>query len=216
MKKILTQTRDGVAMLGLLTMPHDFDPAKESLPMIVFLHGAGERGYDVDSLARHGIAKHFLADQDYKGVRVLTFSPQCPEGMTWSHVLFRTRDFIEDAINETNADRDRLTVTGMSMGGYGTWDMLETFPGYFAAGAPLCGGGMTWRCSLIGKTPVWAFHGTEDASVPYLNSFYMVERLRRAGGNVKLTTLAGYPHDCWTHTYSETGLVEWLAAARRE
>ena len=216
MKKILTQTRDGIEMLGLLTMPHDFDPARESLPLIVFLHGAGERGYDVPLLCKHGLAKYFLEDQDYKGLRVLTFSPQCPEGMTWNHVLFRTRDFIEDAIRETNADRDRVTITGMSMGGYGTWDMLQTFPGYFAAGAPLCGGGMEWRCSEIGKTPVWAFHGTDDFCVPFRNSFYMVERLRRGGGNVMLTALEGYPHDCWTHAYSETELIAWLAAARRE
>ena len=89
---------------GYVTTPHDFDPSKESLPMIVFLNGAGERGPNIDNVRTHAIPKLFVRNPDYKGLRVLTVSPQCPADMTWNHLAFPVMDWIRAIAKELNAD----------------------------------------------------------------------------------------------------------------
>lgn len=217
MKELLTHSRDGVTIPALLTKPTGFDPTKESLPLILFLHGIGERGDDIrEGRVIHGFTEHFIADQDYHGLRVLTLTPQCPMTTIWTHLLPLLKELTDRVVAETNADPARVTVTGLSMGGFGAWDMLQTYPDFFAAGAPLCGGGLPWNMDKLKNVPVRAYHGTEDDAVPFGASVYMVEALRRAGGDVTFTEMPGYGHDIWTDVYGKTDLIEWLAAARKK
>ncbi len=199
----------------LITTPAGFDPAKESLPLIVFLHGAGERGTDISKLRVHGIAKLFSADPDYKGLRVVTFSPQCPEGSNWNQLAAEVMQLIEYICGEYNIDRDRVSLTGLSMGGYGTWELGMQFTDFFSAYAPICGGASTWRIGVLRDKPIRVFHGDADDIVPLNNSVEAVEALCAAGGHPEFTIYPGVGHDSWTKAYEETDLIEWLAAQKR-
>lgn len=199
----------------IMTTPSGFDPSKESLPMIVFLHGAGERGDDLELVKVHGIPKYFCADNDYRGLRVITLSPQCPADRVWNHMPDQIMDLIEHVASDMNVDKKRITLTGISMGGYGTWEMACMYPDYFAAVAPICGGGMVWRAGALTKLPIRAFHGTDDFAVPYNASVEMVEAIKHLGGNATLTSYDNVGHDSWTSAYEKSDLIEWLAAAEK-
>lgn len=209
-------TKSGINELRyIMTTPTGFDPSKESLPMIVFLHGAGERGDDLELVKANGIPKYFCADNDYRGLRVVTLSPQCPADRVWNHMPDQLMDLIEHVASDMNIDRDRITLTGISMGGYGTWEMACTYPDYFAAIAPICGGGMVWRTGALTKLPIRAFHGTDDFAVPYNASVEMVETINHLGGNAVLTSYDNVGHDSWTSAYETSDVIEWLAGAKK-
>jgi predicted peptidase len=195
----------------LLTTPSDFDPKTEHLPLILFLHGAGERGVGEQKLSVHGIPRYFGANADYGAHRVITLSPQCPEGEVWIHLTALVKALLDDVVKTYGADPDRLSVTGISMGGFGTWDLLCSYPDTFAAAAPICGGGMSWNIHT--KTPVRAFHGDADGSVPLKNSLEMVDALNAHGGHADLTIYHGCGHNSWTRSYEQTDLIAWLAGA---
>ena len=199
----------------IMTTPSGFDPSKESLPMIVFLHGAGERGDDLELVKVHGIPKYFCADNDYRGLRVITLSPQCPADRVWNHMPDQIMDLIEHVASDMNVDKKRITLTGISMGGYGTWEMACMYPDYFAAVAPICGGGMVWRAGALTKLPIRAFHWTDDFAVPYNASVEMVEAIKHLGGNATLTSYDNVGHDSWTSAYETSDVIEWLAAAEK-
>ncbi len=199
----------------IMTTPSGFDPSKESLPMIVFLHGAGERGDDLELVKVHGIPKYFCADNDYRGLRVITLSPQCPADRVWNHMPDQIMDLIEHVASDMNVEKKRITLTGISMGGYGTWEMACMYPDYFAAVAPICGGGMVWRAGALTKLPIRAFHGTDDFAVPYNASVEMVEAIKHLGGNATLTSYDNVGHDSWTSAYETSDVIEWLAAAEK-
>ena len=197
-----------------LTEPCDFDPEKESLPLIIFLHGAGERGYDIEQVKMHGIPKLFAHDEDYHNLRVITLSPQCPPDKVWDHLAFELMELIEYIAAEYNADRSRISLTGLSMGGFGTWEMGLTFPGYFSALAPICGGGQSWRAPVLRNTPIRAFHGDADSVVPVSRTQEMIRAVENAGGNPSFTVFKNTDHDSWTQAYESTDLIEWLAAQK--
>ena len=161
--KHMTFGTDGFGMNYLLTAPTDFDPKTEKLPLIVFLHGVGERGDNIEKVKLHGIPKYFGKDENYRGLRVLTLSPQCPMGFVWANLVREIKELILTVAEEMNADPDRITITGLSMGGFGTWEMICAYPDLFAAAGPICGGGVPWR--LLGLThfpPIRTFHGDAD------------------------------------------------------
>lgn len=197
---------------GLVTTPTGFDPAKERLPVILFLHGAGERGKDLELVKVHGIPKLFGADPDYHALRVITLSPQCPDGMVWNHLIYPLRTWLLAAVKALGADETRIAVTGLSMGGYGTWDLLETFPTLCCCGAPICGGGMEWRAESLRTLPIRVFHGLDDTAVPFAKSLSMVDAIRQCGGDVELSAYDKVGHGSWARAYEQTDLVEWLAA----
>ena len=197
---------------GIITTPTNFDPAKESLPVIVFLNGAGERGTSPDLLLRHAIPKLFVRDPDYHGLRVITMSPQCPEGMTWNHLAFPAMDWIRSAVKEYNGDESRISICGISMGGFGTWEMLCTFPDYFSCGAPVCGGGLSWRADLLRGQHIRVYHSVDDGCVPFSYSVQMVEAAKRNGAHVTFFPTDGYDHNCWDNAFEETDLIEWLVS----
>ena len=214
---IFTRPAEVCAQLsGIVTVPTDFDPAKESLPVIVFLHGAGERGdgspADIQRVKVHGIPKLFSADPDYHGLRVITLSPQCPTGMTWNHLAFPLMKWIDEACAELNGDKKRIAITGLSMGGFGTWEMLCTFPERFSCGAPVCGGGLSWRGNLLAGKKLRVYHGLDDSVVPLVYSQLMVDAARRSGCDIVLYAYDKVGHNSWTYAYEQTDLIEWLAS----
>ncbi|MEX2381632.1 MAG: prolyl oligopeptidase family serine peptidase [Opitutales bacterium] len=205
----------------LLFVPRDYDPAKgEKWPMILFLHGAGERGSDLDRVTVHGPPKIVKENPDFPFVLV---SPQCPEGETWNiEVLVALLDKV---IEQNTVDPARIYLTGMSMGGFGAWELGLTHPEKFAAIAPVCGGGNAIllalhspeRAEAMRTLPVWAFHGANDAVVPLSESERMIEGLRRYGATeVNLTVYPEAGHDSWTETYSNQELYDWFLEHKRD
>lgn len=203
------------SMAGVITTPTGYDPAKEKLPVIVNLHGAGERGDGSPEqlkriLIQKGLAYYFWNDPDYKGLRVITVSPQCPADMFWTHLTFPLMQWIEAAVTLVNGDRDRISLTGLSMGGYAVWDLMCTFPGVFSCGAPVCGGGITGRAFTLKNQKLWVFHSIDDSIVPYKASLNMVRAARAFGAKVKFTTYDKWDHGAWTPAYAETNVIQWL------
>lgn len=184
----------------------------KKLPLIIQLHGAGERGNGKDELSKvdvHGFSKH-IKDNDYECMVIM---PQCQEGSFWAARVESIGKFIEQIKEEFNVDQDRVYLTGLSMGGYGTWFTAMAYPHIFAAIAPVCGGGMEWNTDTL-TMPVWVFHGTDDTSVSVTQSDEMVRGIKYFGGDVKYTRLEGVGHDVWEHTYDRE-LKEWLLSKKR-
>ena len=204
----------------LLFLPKEYDAkAEKRWPMILFLHGAGERGTNVWQAAVHGPPKNVATHPDFPFILV---SPQCPEHQVWSKDVLLG---LLDGITATYAvDTNRIYLTGLSMGGYGTWDLGLAHPDRFAAIVPICGGGQTLSVLLASpdKVPalktlgVWAFHGAKDPVVSLSESERMVEALKKAGvEDVKLTVYPEAGHDSWTETYNNPELYDWLLKHER-
>ena len=195
----------------LLFLPEEYgkDPAKK-WPVIMFLHGSGERGSDLNRVKVHGPPKIVEQKKDFPFIVV---SPQLPEGQWWdSQVLVA---LLDDVLASHAADPDRVYLTGLSLGGYGTWETAVRYPDRFAAIAPICGGGIPFRAQSLKNIPVWAFHGDKDTAVPVERSIEMVEAVKRAGGDAQLTRYPDAGHDSWTETYDNPELYAWLLAHRR-
>lgn len=195
----------------MINLPDGYD-GKTKYPMIVALHGAGERGTDVSLVLVHGVMKYVAAGLKLDAIVI---APQCPTDFTWNLLTAELKELIDHVASEYAVDTDKISLTGLSMGGFGTWEMGICYPGFFAALAPVCGGGMSWRAGLIGKTPVWAFHGDADNVVPPENSYMMVKSLKSRGGNVKLTVFSGVAHNSWQPAYEDTKVIEWLISHKR-
>ena len=207
-----------VSLSGIVTVPADFDKEKEKLPVIVFLHGSGEAGdgseAQVQRVRAHGIPKLFGADADYKGLRVITVSPQCPWDMIWDDIAFPLKEYIDAAVKEFGGDPKRVSLTGLSMGGFGTWSQACLFPNAYRRLAPICGGGVSWRVDdrFKGKE-IRVFHSVDDDSVPFDFSVIMVKQAVAAGADVEFTTYTREGHGCWNRAYEETDLIPWLGFA---
>ena len=181
-------------------------------PMIVFLHGAGERGKDVEKLYTHAIPKYLKEGMDIPAV---VLCPQCPSNMVWNNLCFPLKNLIDEVAEKYNVNKRKITITGISMGGFGSWDMGLNFPEYFAAIAPVCGGGLSWRCERLKNMPIWAFHGDIDPTVPLKNSVEMVDSVNAKGGNAKLTIFHNVDHFSWDCAYLDTKVIEWLLNQER-
>ncbi len=185
----------------------------KELPLIVYLHGAGERGKNESHLYRHGIPKLIKEGLEIPAVVV---TPQCPEKYVWDNVVDKVKKIIDIVIDEFEIEKDRICITGSSMGGFGTWMMGKTYPSFFAGIAPVAGGGMSWRTSKLRTTPILAVHGTTDDVVPYIYSKLMVDAVNNSGGNAELINLIGYGHDDGIDfAYRNTKLIDWLINQRR-
>jgi len=179
----------------------------KKLPLIIQLHGAGERGCGKEELSNvdvHGFSK-LLKNTEYECIAVM---PQCPIDNFWAARVESIIKFAEQLIQEYNVDTDRVYLTGLSMGGYGTWYTAMARPDMFAAIAPVCGGGMAWNAGVL-KMPVWVFHGVQDPVVSVIQSDEMVNKLRALGTDVTYTRLEGVGHNVWEHAYNNE-LLNWL------
>lgn len=188
-------------------LPAGYDAgASATWPLMIFLHGAGERGTDVERVAVNGPPKLIEQGRDYPCIVV---SPLC-SGTGW--VAAELQAFIEDIVKQYRIDPNRIYLTGLSMGGYGTWDLAVRYPDYYAAIAPLCGGGDPAQAYKLRDMPVWAFHGALDATVPVIRTQEMIDAIRKAGGDPLVTIYPALGHDVWTTTYANEGLYTWLFA----
>lgn len=200
----------------LLYLPPGYAEGEVAWPLVLFLHGAGERGSDLEAVKRHGIAK-LVERQDFPSIAV---SPQCPTGAYWTQLTPALAGLVDEVTASYTVDESRLYLTGLSMGGFGAWHLAVEHPDRFAAVAPICGGGLEsagfpGRVCALRDVPVWAFHGARDEVVPPRQSEALVEELRRCGGNVRLTLYPDCGHDSWTRTYEDPELMRWLLAQRR-
>jgi predicted peptidase len=202
-----------------------FDAAQGKLPLVLFLHGAGERGDDNQAQTKHGV-KAFLGRMS-KNPHVLV-APQCPKSQKWNDVdwhaathatperpsepMGKVMELLDVLLKELPVDPKRVYVTGLSMGGYGTWDLLVRRPELFAAGAPVCGGGDEAKAGGIAKIPQWIFHGDKDGVVKPIRSRNMVEALKKAGGDPKYSEYPGVGHNAWDKAYADPAFFDWLFA----
>lgn len=198
-----------VTMKYLLYLPEDYDQ-QPSWPLVLFLHGAGERGDDLRLVTKHGPPKLIEGGRHFPFIVV---SPQCPKGRSWEP--FELTALLDEIGEKYKVDRDRIYVTGMSMGGFGTWAMAAHLPDRVAAIVPICGGGDPFRAKRIAHIPAWVFHGAKDPAVPLQMSQKMVEALKKNGSNVKLTVYPEAGHDAWTETYNNPQVYEWLLQQKR-
>ena len=211
-----------------LLVPRNYDRSQR-YPLVLFLHGAGERGDDNSAQLKHG-ARLFLKPQVREKFPCFVVAPQCPKEQKWSDIDWKsggalpaeasapsrlTLEVLQKLQQEFSIDADRLYVTGLSMGGYGTWDHICRSPERWAAAVPVCGGGDPRSVARAREIPVWAFHGDDDRAVPVARTREMVTALRAAKGHVYYSEYPGVPHDSWTNAYDEPELLPWLFAQKR-
>ena len=194
----------------LLYLPEDYGEAEKKWPVIIFLHGMGERGDNLESVKKHGPPKILENRTDFPFVVI---SPQCPDDRWW-----QTDDlavFIDRVLAGLSIDEDRVYLTGLSMGGFATWQLAAEHPEKFAAIAPICGGGEPAMARYLQRMPIWAFHGAKDSVVPVERTKQMVEAVQERGGNPKLTIYPDADHDSWTETYENPDLYDWFLSNSR-
>ncbi|MDD2716171.1 MAG: alpha/beta hydrolase-fold protein [Candidatus Wallbacteria bacterium] len=198
---------------------------KSGLPVILFLHGSGERGSDNQITLVNGPLK-ILEFTIRKKMPAIIIVPQCPADLRWVDVDWATDThempvniswpldlavkLADSVIESRQADKSRFYLTGLSMGGFGTWDLLQRMPEKFAAALPLCGGGDTKLAAKVATVPVWAFHGSVDTTVKPVRSRSMVEAVKGAGGSIKYTEYQGEGHNVWAQTYASSEVLLWL------
>lgn len=191
----------------LLFLPDSYyaDPGK-LWPMILFLHGSGERGDSLDLVKIHGPAMIVETRKDFPFIVV---SPQLPaEEDGWSPELLK--ELVDDVVKKYRINKEKMYLTGLSMGGRGTWAFAIEYPGLFAAIAPVCGPVTDRRLNRLIDTPVWVFHGAKDRTVPIKASEDAVTALKKLGADVRFTVYPDAGHDSWTETYNNPELYEWF------
>lgn len=191
----------------LLYLPNDYDATEKDWPLLVFLHGLGERGPDLNRVKKHGPAKLIETGREFPFIIV---SPQCVATGWWSYETEKVITLINEITETYRVDKKRVYLTGLSMGGFGTWAVAASYPDRFAAIAPVCGGGHIFVANNLKNVPVWAFHGAKDSVVPLERSQEMVDAVNSAGGHAKLTVYPQADHNSWTETYKNEKLYEWL------
>jgi predicted peptidase len=223
----------GKVLLYRLLKPEGYDPAgKTSYPLVIFLHGAGERGNDNELQLAEGVME-FAKPEARKKHPAFVIAPQCPEKKSWGNIktidghltLLKTPEPTEstgltleltDALaKEFRIDPKRIYLTGLSMGGFGTWDLLARYPDRFAAAVPICGGGIPDTAASFAKVPIWVFHGAVDPDVGVQLSRQMVDALHKAGGKPGYTEYPGVGHECWEQTYRNPDVLDWLFAQKK-
>ena len=194
----------------LLSLPADYNKQpKKKWPLVLFLHGAGERGDNLELVKVHGPPKLIEQGQQFPFIVV---APHCPADAWWQPEKLAA--LLDDVERRYRVDKRRIYVTGISMGGFGTWLLALSCPRRFAAIAPICGGGHWWAVPCIKHLPVWVFHGKKDRVIPFERSAEMVAALRKYGGKVKFTVYPKAEHDSWTVTYENPELYRWLLRHR--
>lgn len=198
-----------VQMPYLLYLPPNY-AEKPVWPLVLFLHGSQERGRDIELVKRHGPPKLVAAGREFP---FILLTPQCPPDRWWDAAELSA--LLDEVCETHHVDLDCISATGLSMGGFGVWSLAYYEPARFAALAPICGGGEPYWVKSLAHLPVWAFHGARDAGVSVRRSQSMIDGLRRAGGDPKLTIYPDAGHDVWTETYENPELYTWLLSQRR-
>ena len=195
----------------VINLPKDYCEG-EKYPLVFFLHGAGERGEDLDVACRHGYMKYVREEgAEYP---FLFVAPQCPDGKFWGCYTESLLAFLDHICESLPVDQDRVYLTGLSMGGTGTWMLAMADSERFAAIAPICGSGIYWYGGALTQTPIMIYHGDCDDIVPIENSIEMLRSVNKRGGNAQIKVLHGVGHDAWSAAYGGEELQEWLLSHR--
>jgi len=215
-----------------ILLPMDYDES-EAYPLLVFLHGAGERGNDNEAQLTHG-ATLFLQDSVRKKYPAIVVFPQCPEDSYWSNVdrkrtakslsftfsvegeptmaMKSLQRLLGDLLNSYKIDMSRIYVGGLSMGGMGTFELVRRNPDTFAAAFAICGGAHPETANKLTGPSWWVFHGDADVVVDYQHSVNMVDAMKKSGAKIKFTTYEGVNHNSWENAFAEPELLSWLFA----
>ena len=206
-KEVRTYAFDGIDKLNCqVWLPENI---KGDLPAILFLHGSGERGEDESLLAFQALPKYLSAGRE---IPAAVICPQCPEETNWKGILPQLGFVLEDVLQSYPIDRKQVAVTGISMGGFGTWYAACTWPEKFCRAASVCGAGDPVLAPLVKHIPWRIFHGDADPAVEPEYSKKAFAALQAAGAEVELTLFPGVTHNCWDKSYLETDLIAWLLA----
>lgn len=224
---------NGTKLPYRLYVPESYSKDKD-YALLIFLHGSGERGYDGQApVNQHPYIINRIINGEYKDECII-IAPQCAPDYQWTDSPWGNGSYsmeeykktvymkaVEGLINNLelkySIDEDRLYVTGISMGGYGTWDMIERNPDMFAAAIPICGGGDPSLARRIKHIPIWIFHGSADPLVPVSGSRDMANALEKVGSTqYKYTEYPGVQHESWVQAYREEDLLDWLFAQKRD
>ena len=200
---------DGKEAKYVLFVPHDYKGDKE-YPIILFLHGSGETGTDGEKQAKVGLGPAIKKEE--KTFPFIAVFPQSQK-RTWgadSEDGKRALDILAEVQKEYKTDTKRVYLTGLSMGGFGTWSLAEKYPQKWAAIVPICGGGDPKQAEMIKDIPCWCFHGEADSTVKIDSSIKMIDALKAAGGMPKFTTYPDVGHNSWDKAYATKELYEWL------
>ncbi|NLX96284.1 MAG: phospholipase [Rhodopirellula sp.] len=231
LQKRIYRSADGQTLPYRLHIPNNYDPARE-YPLILFLHGAGERGVDNEAQLLHPEVLRFINDDAAARHPCFLVAPQCPEGHRWVETPWDsprahatpvepslptrlTMEILDSLEKEFRIDPDRRYATGMSMGGFGVFDLLVRRPGHYAAAIVICGGADNSKAKEIAAVAYRVFHGADDGAVPVARSRSIVEALKQAGARVHYTEYEGAGHNVWSRAYQEPELVDWLFARKR-
>lgn len=226
--KVYTSNK-GESLNYRLHLPDDFD-AKTKYPFVLFFHGAGERGSDNQKQLIHGV-KNILAYSKKSNTPLIIVAPQCPRGAQWVNTPWGADDHRMAKVPATSMllsmeilkelqttyfiDDSRIYVTGLSMGGFATWDIIQRMPNTFAAAMPVCGGGDRRMAKVIKDIPIWVFHGDSDSVVKTKRSKDMVAALKKVRGDVKYTEYKGVKHNSWGRAYSDEKALTWLLSQKK-
>ena len=210
----------------------DYNPSRK-YPLVIFLHGSGERGNDNEAQLKWG-AMNFATDENMKMHPAFVIAPQCPPGIGWANFSVDEEnaaltlepvpskpmalliELIQDLMGKFPIDTNRIYITGLSMGGFGTFDLIERYPDLFAAAVPVCGGGDITKAVSIKHIPIWIFHGAEDTSVHPNLSLSMVETLVKAVAHPGYTQYTEVGHFSWIAAYSDPMMMEWMFRQRKK
>lgn len=220
-KEIFIQNGDSLPYRLLKPLPSP----QQTFPLVIFLHGAGERGNDNEVQIKH-ITELFLNDRNRTDHPCYVVAPQCPKGEMWARydgdvatMKLRKKPtkamslviaMIDSVLEKYPIDRSRIYITGVSMGGFGTWDLISRYPEKFAAAIPICGGGDAAMAAKIKTVPIWAFHGAKDKIVSPDHSRKMINAIRESGGDANYTEYPEVEHNSWVKAYKDPALPEWL------
>lgn len=195
-----------------LYLPKTFTAgAAEKFPLILFLHGSGERGTELSAVKKHGPPS--LIGENPQLDSCIIISPQCPANQWWN--VADLKALCDGVEQQYPVDAQRRYVTGLSMGGFGTWEILAAYPDFWAAGVPICGGGKPTLAKKFKHIPIWAFHGGKDPAVPIRASEDMITALKAAGGDPQYTIYPDEGHLSWVPAYKDPALWKWLLEQRK-
>ncbi|TWT48184.1 Alpha/beta hydrolase family protein [Rubripirellula amarantea] len=207
------QRTEGETMQYLLALPEAYaSNTSERFPLLLFLHGGGESGSDIEKVKTHGPPKQIAAGMSLPFVLL---APQNPhESQFWDDQTLA--DLLDSIESDYRIDPDRIYLSGMSRGGFGAWRLAIQKPNRFAALVPICGGGDAPYAKKINHLPTWVFHGAKDPVIPISESQQMVDALEAAGGNVMFTIYPEADHDSWTETYDNPRVYQWMLEQTRK
>jgi len=205
------KTPDGKSISYLLYLPKGYDSQPAKWPLMLFLHGRGESDGPLSMVKKWGPPRLIERGEDLHYVVVSPQCPRSPESWPLSSQQALLVALLDHVVKTYKVDEDRIYLTGLSMGGYGSWRLAADHPERFAAVVPVCGAGKTADAERLKNLPIWAWHGTDDPAVPFQRSAEMVEAIKQAGGtNIRFTSLEGIGHNSWEAAYASPDLYQWL------